>query len=206
MFGKWRLRGARLQTLTARLLSKEYESGSQTCSQKLVFVPYVFSENSTKIFSGSPKVTKRVSRRSGLLESTYSRHFSRRWESQQFFARARFIWENCSTSKGYPGQTTYLRQGIPWKALHCFSRNFSWHHSAQFSFIVCTIEKKVLSAEESTSLYKNFFLRNSCNKLRNVRSESKPASKPTVVNFALSVPQFKYYASLCCTVNVQNFR
>ena len=55
MFGKWRLRGARLQTLTTRLLSKEYESGSQKCSQKLVFVPYVFSENSTKIFFGQPK-------------------------------------------------------------------------------------------------------------------------------------------------------
>ena len=126
-----------------------------------------------------------------LIRVTYSGLFSMRWESQQFFARAKYIWENCSSSKRYLGQTTYLRQSLPWKALSCFSRKSSVRHEVQLLFIVCTTAWNFGRVDKSRGnlLFDNLW------QLIHERNcaVTKLAWEPTAVHIAYCDPQLKCF-------------
>ena len=88
----------------------------------------------------------------------------------------------CSPPKKYFGHTTYLQSSVPRKAGDCFSGQSNGRHKAQFIFIACTNGRKVL--EEMTSLKETYVLTTLGKKSMKVRSESKHASKPTILHIA----------------------
>ena len=121
--------------------SRKTNPETKNFSEKAVFSRLKFSENSTERFFSQPlghmdnNEMLRVSR--GHTRVNFPGDEGRSKLSQN----AKTNEKNCSTSKEYLGQTTYLRPSVPLKALNCFSRQSSGYHEAQLTYIVCAKEK-----------------------------------------------------------------
>ena len=114
---------------------KKYGTGNNNVPKNAYFLDEFSQRNSIKRFFAQPRghmgthKMLRVFRRH-KLEAV----FQVMRVGSKLAQRAKVIEKNCSTSKEYLGQTTYLRPSVLWNALNCFSRQSSGHHEAQCTF------------------------------------------------------------------------
>ena len=100
--------------------------------------PCFLDENSQKTrlkgFRRHPEVTWALRRGWGILPHTWG-IFPADESRSKISQRAKQLKKNCSISKKYLGQTTYLQPSVTWNALNCFSRQSIGDHEAQISFL-----------------------------------------------------------------------